>query len=206
MAIITAESITTNADTLVDNCRWGRKFLIPMKTNTTVYHFVSIILTLCKHRVSDCQVPASSSISSDQSIIDSCTYMSTVSMYYHHVFDFSGVYVHRAQSRHCTQWYLYFVSPSSLLFQRRQSQQYFIWGEQASKRIAGRLWLENFEVLQILESVKNPSCRQAGEHKIGVVLQRRGQVGTTLDELWGDYKNELGAGDRTAVAWEHWSE
>ena len=82
----------------------------------------------------------------------------------------------------------------------------FVWGEQAGKRIAGRLWLENFEVLQFLESVKNTSCRQAGEHKIGVVLQRRGQVGATLDELWGDYKNKLGAGDRTAVAWEHWSE
>ena len=62
----------------------------------------------------------------------SCTYMSTISMYYYQVFDFSGVYVHRAQSRHCTQWYLYFVSP---LFQRRQNQQYFYlrWaGEQAN--------------------------------------------------------------------------
>ena len=62
--------------------------------------------------------------------------MSTISMYYYQVFDFSGVYVHRAQSRHCTQWYVYFVSPSSSLFQRRQSQQYFIYlrwaGEQAN--------------------------------------------------------------------------
>ena len=98
----------------------GCKFLIPIITNTTVYHFVST-LTLCI----ECQVPASS-ISSDQSIIASCTYMSTISMYYYHDFDFSGVYVHRAQSRHCTQWYLYFVSPSSLLFKKKSKPTIFL--------------------------------------------------------------------------------
>ena len=89
-------------------------------------------------------------------------------------------------------------------------------GEQAGKRVTGRLWRENLQVskwqyhlyftncpgpicpepylspavvtmfasarldqwplCKVLLSEKN-ICRQAGEYKIGVVLQRRGQVG-----------------------------
>ena len=107
------------------------------------------------------------------------------------MFDFSGVYVHRAQSRHCTQWYLYFVSPSSLLFQKSQSQQYFFYlrwaGEQANCWQTLTWELRGAPISRIGEKSELQASRRA--QNWGCATEAR-PGGETLDELWGDYNWE----------------